>query len=105
MENIYGLTQQNLEKYFVDNGEKKFKAIQVYEWLYKKRINSFSEMRNVSKTTIENLSKVFSIKKLFSSSRCASFLEFSNHSVCFFLGSVFFDNFACFCKVLSFYKT
>ena len=32
MENIYGLTQQNLEKYFVDNGDKKFKAIQVYEF-------------------------------------------------------------------------
>lgn len=64
MENIYGLTQQNLEKYFVDNGEKKFKAIQVYEWLYKKRIKEFSEMRNVSKITIENLSRAFSIKKL-----------------------------------------
>lgn len=64
MENIYGLTQQNLEKYFVDNGEKKFKAIQVYEWLYKKRIKDFSEMRNVSKVTIENLSRAFSIKKL-----------------------------------------
>lgn len=64
MENIYGLTQQNLEKYFVDNGDKKFKAIQVYEWLYKKRISAFSEMRNVSKVTIENLSKAFSINKL-----------------------------------------
>lgn len=64
MENIYGLTQQNLEKYFVDNGDKKFKAIQVYEWLYKKRIKEFSEMRNVSKMTIENLSRAFSIKKL-----------------------------------------
>ena len=64
MENIYGLTQQNLEKYFVDNGDKKFKATQVYEWLYKKRIHDFSEMRNVSKSTIENLSKVFAIKKL-----------------------------------------
>lgn len=64
MKNIYGLTQQNLEQYFVDNGEKKFKAIQVYEWLYKKRIKDFSEMRNISKLTIENLSRDFSINKL-----------------------------------------
>lgn len=64
MKNIYGLTQQNLEQYFVDKGEKKFKAIQVYEWLYKKRINDFSEMRNISKVTIENLSRDFSINKL-----------------------------------------
>lgn len=64
MKNIYGLTQQNLEQYFVDKGEKKFKAIQVYEWLYKKRISDFSEMRNISKVTIENLSRDFSINKL-----------------------------------------
>ena len=64
MKNIYGLTQQNLEQYFVDNGEKKFKAIQVYEWLYKKRIKEFSDMRNISKLTIENLSRDFSISKL-----------------------------------------
>lgn len=64
MKNIYGLTQQNLEQYFVDNGEKKFKAIQVYEWLYKKRIKDFSDMRNISKLTIENLSRDFSINKL-----------------------------------------
>lgn len=64
MKNIYGLTQQNLEQYFVDNGEKKFKAIQVYEWLYKKRIKEFSDMRNISKLTIENLSRDFSINKL-----------------------------------------
>ena len=30
MKNIYGLTQQNLEQQFVDNGEKKFKGFNFY---------------------------------------------------------------------------
>ena len=37
MISIYGVTLQKLEDYFISIGEKKFKAIQVYEWLYKKR--------------------------------------------------------------------
>ena len=36
-------------------GDKKFKATQVFEWIYKKRIISFDEMRNVSKETIKDL--------------------------------------------------
>ena len=34
MENIYGYTMDMLEEYFTSIGEKKFKAIQVFEWLY-----------------------------------------------------------------------
>ena len=38
MENIYNKTIEQLEEYFLSIGEKKFKAIQVFEWLYQKRI-------------------------------------------------------------------
>ena len=55
MKNIYNYTLQELEDYFINNGQKKFKAIQVYDWLYKKRVSSFSEMHNVSKNVIELL--------------------------------------------------
>jgi len=55
MKNIYGYTLESLENYFENMGEKKFKAVQVFEWLYKKRVNSFDEMSNVKKDTIENL--------------------------------------------------
>ena len=40
MKNIYNYTIKELEDYFVSKGEKKFKAIQVFEWLYKKRVNN-----------------------------------------------------------------
>ena len=35
MRSIYSITRKKLEDYFVSIGEKKFKAVQVYEWLYK----------------------------------------------------------------------
>ena len=35
--NIFDLTKEELEEYFLKIGEKKFKATQVYEWLYEKR--------------------------------------------------------------------
>ena len=41
MRNIYGMTLDELEEYFLSIGEKKFKAIQIFEWLYQKKINNF----------------------------------------------------------------
>ena len=64
MKNIYGLTIRELEQYFTDKNEGKFKATQVFEWLYKKRVTSFEEMKNVSKKTIKDLSTDFSIEPL-----------------------------------------
>jgi len=61
MENIYGYTISMLEKYFESIGEKKFKATQVYDWLYKKRVDSFDEMTNISKSVIERLKKDFTM--------------------------------------------
>lgn len=64
MKNIYGITIKELEQYFLDKKEGKFKATQVFEWLYKKRITSFDEMKNVSKKTIADLKNDFSIEPL-----------------------------------------
>jgi 23S rRNA (adenine2503-C2)-methyltransferase len=64
MENIYGYTLSNLEDYFVKKDDKKFRATQVFEWLYKKRINSFDDMRNIKKDVIELLKSDFSISKI-----------------------------------------
>lgn len=41
MMNIYGIKREDLEKYFLDINEKKFKALQVFEWLYQKKVSSF----------------------------------------------------------------
>lgn len=59
MNNIYGITLNELEKYFEENGYKKFKAVQVFEWLYKKRVSNFESMTNLKKETIELLNKDF----------------------------------------------
>lgn len=61
--NIYGKTKEELEQFFLLNGEKKFKAVQVYEWLYKKRISSFDDMTNINKKTIALLKNNFSLDK------------------------------------------
>lgn len=49
MRNIYDYTLQELEDYFLVHNEKKFRAQQVYEFLYKKRIKSFDRMNNLGK--------------------------------------------------------
>ena len=41
MKNIYGITFEELENYFIEKNDKKFKATQVFDWVYKKRISSF----------------------------------------------------------------
>ena len=64
MRSIYGISLKDLEEFFVDNGYKKFKAKQVYDWLYKKRVKSFNEMHNVSKSVIELLEENFCFNDL-----------------------------------------
>ncbi len=64
MKSIYSLTLKEFEDYFISIGEKKFKAIQTYEWLYKKRIKSFDEFSNVKKDTISKLKEDFIFNKL-----------------------------------------
>ena len=46
MENIYNLSQKDLEQYFLSIGDKKFRAVQILEWLYRKKVTSFDEMTN-----------------------------------------------------------
>ncbi len=62
--NIYGYTKTDLEHIFENIGEKKFKATQIYEWLYKKRVSSFDEMTNIKKEVIEYLKQNYNLNKL-----------------------------------------
>ena len=59
--NIYGLTRVKLEDKLKEVGEKPFRATQIFEWLYKKQVNSFDQMSNISKASIEVLKQTFSI--------------------------------------------
>ena len=57
--NIYGITRGKLEEYFLSIGEKKFKALQVFEWIYGKRTKTFDELSN-----IKSKQKYFSSKNV-----------------------------------------
>jgi len=54
--NIRNLTLEELITSLESIGEKKFRAKQVYEWIWKKGIRSFDEMKNTSKHVIDFLS-------------------------------------------------
>ena len=62
--NIYDYTIKQLEDYFISKGEKKFKAVQLFEWLYQKRVKSFDEMTNIKKEVISYLKEDFKINSL-----------------------------------------
>ena len=64
MNNIYNLTYEELITFFINHGEKKFRAEQVFEWLYRKRCTSFDEMTNLSIKTIALLKEHFSFNFL-----------------------------------------
>ncbi len=64
MTSIYDYNLEDLEAYFVSNNEKKFKASQVFDWLYKKRVTNFDEMSNLKKDIINKLKNDFTINQL-----------------------------------------
>ena len=64
MNNIYNLTLNDLEEYFVSIGEKKFKGQQVFDWLYRKKVKSFDEMTNLKKEIIEVLKNNFEMNTI-----------------------------------------
>lgn len=64
MNSIYNYTLDELGNYFISIGDKKFRAIQIFEWLYRNRVSSFDEMTNLSKKTIEHLNENFTINLL-----------------------------------------
>lgn len=59
MLSIYSITRKKLEAYFEEIGDKKFRATQVYEWLYRSKVKSFDEMTNLKKELIEKLKEDF----------------------------------------------
>ncbi len=58
---IRALTLDELKTVFTENGDKAFRAKQVYEWLWKKSARTFDEMTSLSKATRELLNAHFII--------------------------------------------
>lgn len=55
MINIRDLSYAELEEYITSIGEKKFRAKQIYRWLYKDCVTDFEKMTNISKTLRDRL--------------------------------------------------
>ena len=64
MNSIYNYSLKDLENFFEEIGQSKFRAAQVFDWLYVKRVKSFEEMTNIKKDLISFLSDNFSINHL-----------------------------------------
>ena len=61
---IRQLSLEDLEEFFLSQGDKKFRAKQVYEWLWNKSLKNFDEMSNISLATREMLKDNFSINHI-----------------------------------------
>ena len=60
--NIYDYTQEELESFLIENGYKKFNALQIIEWMYDKKEYDFNKMTNLSKKLISFLNENMIIK-------------------------------------------
>ncbi|MFC7678768.1 23S rRNA (adenine(2503)-C(2))-methyltransferase RlmN [Paenibacillus sp. GCM10028914] len=61
---IYGLTLDQLAIWLEERGHKKSRAAQVWDWLYRKRVTSFSSMQDVNQECLELLEENFAILTL-----------------------------------------
>lgn len=60
--NLLGMSRPQLEKFFEDIGEKKFRAGQVMKWIHQFFVTDFAEMTNISGKLREKLEKLCEIK-------------------------------------------
>ncbi|HAR6377266.1 TPA: 23S rRNA (adenine(2503)-C(2))-methyltransferase RlmN [Staphylococcus pseudintermedius] len=63
-QSIYSLRFDELQGWLKENGQQSFRAKQIYEWLYDKRVDSFEEMTNLSKALRQLLADHFTITTL-----------------------------------------
>ncbi|MFS0874537.1 23S rRNA (adenine(2503)-C(2))-methyltransferase RlmN [Solibacillus isronensis] len=61
---IYSLRLDEMKDWLTANGEKAFRAAQIYEWLYEKRVQTFEEMSNLPKALREKLEAEFALTTL-----------------------------------------
>ncbi|MBN8787044.1 MAG: radical SAM protein, partial [Terrimonas sp.] len=63
-QNIRHLSLEELQEYFEKNGDKRFRAKQVYEWIWQKHAHGFDAMTNLSKELRQKLSENFDLPAL-----------------------------------------
>ena len=60
--NLVGLDRRSLEQFFVEHGEKSFRAQQVMQWLYQRGVTDMSQMTDLSKSLRLMLQQLTCIK-------------------------------------------
>lgn len=61
---LLDLELEQLENFCLAHNEKKYRAKQIFKWIYSKRVNSFFEMSDISKTSQQWLDECFVINLL-----------------------------------------
>ncbi|HHT7235239.1 MULTISPECIES: 23S rRNA (adenine(2503)-C(2))-methyltransferase RlmN [Bacillus] len=61
---IYSLQLHEMQDWLKEQGEPKFRAGQIFDWLYKKRVKNYEDMSNLAKGLRDKLSNSFDITTL-----------------------------------------
>lgn len=61
---LYGMTRDQLKDWLKEQGEKAYRADQIWDWLYTKRVQTFEEMTNLSKDLVALLAESFVLNPL-----------------------------------------
>ncbi|PGM93144.1 23S rRNA (adenine(2503)-C(2))-methyltransferase RlmN [Bacillus cereus] len=61
---IYSLQLHEMQEWLKEQGEPKFRAGQIFDWLYKKRVKNYEDMSNLAKGLRDKLSNSFDITTL-----------------------------------------
>ena len=64
MKSIYSMTIDDLENFLLSKNQKKYRASQIMDWLYIKRVKSFNEMTNLPNDLINLLEESFFFDKM-----------------------------------------
>jgi len=63
MINLYNFSLENLEKQMELEGQKKYRATQLFKWIYEKKVKDFDEMTDVSLSFREVLKEKYCLEK------------------------------------------
>ena len=61
---LLDFTLEALQDWCIENGEKPYRAKQIFKWIYQKRVESFFDMSDISKQSQEKLDQTFKISSL-----------------------------------------
>lgn len=62
--NLLDFTSDKLKAFFLERGEKPFRATQLIKWIHQQGVSNFDEMTNVSKALRADLAEIAEIKAL-----------------------------------------